>query len=369
MCTDIIILAGGSGERLWPVSDSEKPKQFMTFIDGDSFLQSALRRAALLDIEGQICIVTRKEWIPLVIADVNNLVERMDIPEFRSKILVMGEPYGKNTAPAITWTAKYLLTQKRTEPVNILLMASDHIIKPLDAFIADVKTASWFSAQKNLVSFSIKPVTANIGYGYIKLGTSLSCPLEYSSPAYTIETFKEKPDYKTACSYLKNGNYYWNSGIYAFRADFYLEELSEHCPEMTQAFASLGSVFRFETQNDIQIMIFHEGLDEAYKKSPSLSIDYAMSEKCTRAVSIRSSFLWDDAGTWDSLADYYDQTVGTKFAVDSENCFVYSDLPIALCGVDDLIVIIKNGKVLISKKGKTNLVKDAISLMKKKANN
>ena len=136
----MLILAGGSGERLWPVSDAAKPKQFMKLADGETFLQSAISRAVALDIEGDIIIVTRRDWTELVIADVVSLAKETGNSGLLSKVLVMSEPCGKNTAPAIVWTAKYLLGLKRARPVNILLMASDHIIKSIDSFVSDVET-------------------------------------------------------------------------------------------------------------------------------------------------------------------------------------------------------------------------------------
>jgi Mannose-1-phosphate guanylyltransferase len=366
MCTDVLILAGGSGERLWPVSDAAKPKQFMKLADGESFLQSAISRAVALDIEGDICIVTRREWTELVIEDVVSLASATGNPALLSKVLIMSEPCGKNTAPAIVWTAKYLLSLKRERPVNILLMASDHIIKPIDSFVADVETASWLSEQGNLVSFAIPPVTPSTGYGYIRAGKSVACPIDHASPSFKIDAFKEKPDAVTARVYVEDGHYYWNSGLYAFRADFYLDESRKHSPDVIEAFSSLGQDVTIELQEGIRVMTHHDGLDDAYRKTPSISIDYAISEKCQSSVTVRSSFLWDDVGTWDSLAKYFDDVPPSTAAVESKNCFVHSDIPVALCGVDDLVVIIKNGKALVARKGETNLVKDALAVMKKK---
>lgn len=366
MCTDVIILAGGSGERLWPVSDAKKPKQFMTLADGESFLQSAIHLAVSLDIEGDICIVTRKDWTDLVVADVRALSERLRIPSLLSKVLVMSEPCGKNTAPAIAWTAKYLLSLKRSEPVNILLMASDHIIKPVDSFIADVRTAAWFAQENKLVTFAIPPLQPETGYGYIKAGKAAPCLLSDATHSFYIDTFKEKPDAATARDYLDDGHYYWNSGIYAFRADFYMSELKKYSPEISTAFEFLGTSVEIEKADGVRVMKHYEGLDKAYSASPSISIDYAISEKCTATVAVRATFLWDDVGTWDSLAKYFDDLPANAVALNTTNCFVCSDIPVALCGVEDLVVVIRNGKALVSKKGETNLVKDALSLMKRK---
>lgn len=366
MCTDVLILAGGSGERLWPVSDARKPKQFMALPDGDSFLQAALARAAALGIQGDICIVTRKDWTDLVIDDVCALAAKLGNPEIIAKTLVMSEPSGKNTAPAIAWTAQYLLSLGRKESVNILMMASDHIIKPLDSFIADAQSASWHAARGNLVSFAIPPTYAATGYGYIKAGETIRCDIEGASPAFRVESFKEKPDAPTARAYLEDGHYYWNSGIYAFCADFYLSALERLCPEVWSAFSGAGKDYSIETRRGVRVMTSYSGLDEAYARTPAISIDYAISERCAESVTVRADFLWDDVGTWDSLAKYSEALPPQTVSVDSKNCFVNSDIPVALCGVDDLVIVIRNGKALVSRKGETNLVKDALALMKEK---
>jgi mannose-1-phosphate guanylyltransferase/mannose-6-phosphate isomerase len=366
MFTDVLILAGGSGERLWPVSDGKKPKQFMNLPDGLTFLQDALLRAYALKVSGNICVVTRKDWVRLVVADAISLAEKLGKPELLEKILVMGEPCGRNTAPAIAWTAKYLLSLGRRESANVLMMASDHVIKPLDAFIDDALTASWHSDRGNLVSFAIPPTYPATGYGYIKSGESVHCPIERASPAFKIDTFKEKPDQSTAREYLDDGHYFWNSGIYAFRADFYLFELERLCPEVHSAFADAGKDFTERKESGVRILESWSGLDDAYAASPSISIDYAISERCARAVTVRASFQWDDVGTWDSLSKYYDALPPEAVAIESRNCFIHSDIPVALCGVDDLVVVIRNGKALVSRKGETNLVKDALAEMKKR---
>jgi mannose-1-phosphate guanylyltransferase len=372
MFTDVLILAGGSGERLWPVSDAAKPKQFMSIGSGESFLQSAIRKAWALNIEGDICVVTRKEWTSLVIDDVRSLASSMRETGLPGKVLVMSEPCGKNTAPAIVWTAHYLSSLKRETPVNILLMASDHVITPEDSFVNDARTAAWHAERGFLVSFSIPPATPATGYGYIRAGNPVPCPLEGASPSFVTDSFREKPDAATAKAWVDDGHYYWNSGIYGFLADFYLEESRKHSPAVSEAFARLGTNYSIEEERGIRVMRSYEGLEEAYRLTPSISIDYAISEKCERSVTVRATFLWDDVGSWDSLSKYFDAVpgptacVGRTAYVESKNCFVLSDIPVALCGVDDLIVVIHEGKALVSRRGETNLVKNALSLLKEK---
>lgn len=366
MFTDVLILAGGSGERLWPVSTAQKPKQFMAVEGGESFLQSALRRARALDVEGLIVVATRSDWVDAVVEDARALSERLGDPALLSRILVMGEPAGRNTAPAIAWVSRYLLSLDRKTPVNVLLMASDHVIKPEDSFIRDARTASWYSSERYLVSFSIPPAYPATGYGYVKAGSPVHSPLEDETAAYRVESFREKPDSDRAKKYLEDGHYFWNSGLYAFRADFYLEELSRHAPEIVHAFEGTGESVELEERGGVKVMASFSGLDEAYANCPSISIDYAVSEKCERSVTVQSTFLWDDVGTWDSLAKYGESLSENAFPVESRGCYVQSDIPVALCGVDDLIVVIRNGKALVARKGETNLVKDALQAMKRK---
>ncbi len=370
MCTDVLILAGGSGERLWPVSTPARPKQFMALGDGESFLGSAIRRAWALGVSGEICVVTRRDWIDLVVADVIALAASLNDPAVLDHVLVMSEPCGKNTAPAIYWTAKYLLSLKRRESVNMLMMASDHIIKPVDSFVRDAETASCHAKDQNLVSFAIPPVSPATGYGYIQSDGAMAAPFLDATPAFKVQSFREKPDAATARSYIEDGHYYWNSGLYAFRADFYVElskELSKlYSPEIVESFKNVRYDAQITKKNGVRVLEEPHGLEAAYERTPSISIDYAISEKCERSVAVRASFLWDDVGTWDSLAKYFDELPASAVAVESKNCFVHSEIPVALCGVDDLVVVIRNGKALISRKGETNLVKDALTQLKQK---
>lgn len=362
----MIILAGGSGERLWPVSDDRKPKQFMALSDGISFLQAAIQRAAALSISDTICIITRRSWIDLAVEEVVSLSEKMGLPDLPGKVLVMGEPFGKNTAPAIAWYCRYLEIEGRADSANILLMASDHIIESQEQFTRDAMTASLYSSQNNLVSFSIVPTHPATGYGYIKAGERLVNPDGTPSSAYVVESFREKPDAHTASSYLAQGSYYWNSGIYAFRSDFYMEQIGEHCPALLDAFRKVPGTSTIEAVQGVRVMRSWDGLETAYTASPSISIDYAMSEKCDRSVTVAAGFSWDDVGTWDSMAGYYPDLPENTVSVSASNCFVRSDIPVALCDVHDIIVVIHEGKALVSRRGSSNLVKDALAAMKEK---
>ncbi|MDR1747683.1 MAG: mannose-1-phosphate guanylyltransferase [Spirochaetaceae bacterium] len=368
MFTDILILAGGSGDRLWPASDTNKPKQFLAFPNtvpwgGDTFLQATIRRAIAMNISGKICIVTRKNWIEQVIQDIKKLAEESGQKGITEKILVMGEPCGKNTAPAIAWVSEYLLKLDRQEPVYMLVLPSDHIIQDTDKFIADMETASFYAEQNNIVTFAVKPSGPETGYGYLKLGSRLTSDNSEHGSVFKVEQFCEKPDRKTAEIFISKGNYYWNSGIYGFRADFFLGELEKYAPEVFHAFRNCCNETDIETCSGIQAMKNAPELDTAYAETPSISIDYAVSEKSERVTAVKISFSWDDAGTWDAISKYDMQDSAQITQVDGSDNFVFSDIPVALCGVDDLIVVIKNGRCLVCKKGDSNKVKDIVSII------
>lgn len=365
MCSDVVILAGGAGERLWPVSTDTRPKQFLRIAGGTSFLQSAILRAWNLSVSGVIYIITRDSWIDLVVQDILDLAERENLPLLPQKTVVIGEPFGKNTAPALALISRILETDTKDTHANLLVMASDHVINDTDAFTADVETASWFGEQGNLVSFALPPRYPSTGYGYIQAGESLSCPCKNAATAFVTDSFREKPDEETAKQYLETGTYFWNSGLYLFRCDMYLAELEKHAPEIAAAFAETITL-SYTKADGISIMRNNPDVTTAYKKTPSVSIDYAVSEKCDRSVSVAARFDWDDVGSWDSLIHYLPQTEATCVQVDSDTAYVNSDIPVALCGMDDCIVVIRDGKALVARKGQSNLVKNALAAWKNK---
>jgi mannose-1-phosphate guanylyltransferase/mannose-6-phosphate isomerase len=356
--TDVLILAGGVGERLWPASTADKPKQFIRLFGGMSFFQETLRRAFLLDVSGKIVIVTRKSWIHLVIEDIQALTGtdtggKKISPD---KLVVIGEPCGKNTAPAMALVSRYLLDTRKNNAgfdiPNVLVFPSDHIITGMQDFLSDVETASGFSAHNNIVVFGIPPHNPETGFGYMEAGESAG-----NKQVYKIASFKEKPDADTAAEYVSSGTYYWNSGIYGFRADFYLRELSEYAPDVFHAFDINTNDIPVDKNEHAQILCDSDVVDTAYKNTPSISIDYAVSEKSSKVVMVKAAFGWDDAGTWDSVSKYKEAASGLFGETGCENNFVCSDLPVALCGVENLCVVIKNGRALVMKKGYGNEIK------------
>jgi mannose-1-phosphate guanylyltransferase/mannose-6-phosphate isomerase len=355
--SDVLILAGGIGERLWPASTVQWPKQFMRPFGGKSFLQETILRATMLDVSGRIIIVTQDKWVDEVVRETRDLLEDAATKGKRippEKIVVIGEPCGKNTAPAAALVCRYLLDSRRNDPyaeTNVLALPSDHIITGMESFIRDVNTAAACSRQNNIVVFGVPSRSPETGFGYMEAEKDHSV-----DKIVGIAHFKEKPNEETAKEYVRLGNYYWNAGLYGFRAAVFLEELKAYAPEVFRSLDIDMSELIWDDSDGIAV-VRGAAFEAAYRDTPAVSIDYAVSEKSARVVMIKAAFDWDDAGTWDSLAKYEEAAAGLAAEVASARNFVYSDIPVALCGVKDLCVIIQNGRALVMKKGFGNEVK------------
>ena len=370
MFTDVIILAGGFGERLWPASSAKFPKQFMSLEGGDSFLQAAIHRAEALNISGCILVITRKEIADTVINQCSSLEANV-----LDKLFVLNEPKPIHTAGAAALGCHFLKKLFPDKEHTILVMTSDHVITPVEAFVSDTEKAYKVAKENNFVCYAIPPEYPCTGFGYIKAGkplesilsdvdAGLSAGKNTPPDLFIIDNFKEKPDEKTAKQYVEQG-YFWNSGMFGFSADFFLSELERHEPVVYGAFSQLKDTPDPElvVRNGVRCMETWKGLYEVYKKSPKVSIDNGIAEKTDKACAVKASFAWKDIGTWDTFSSLFTDNPETTANLDSENCFVYSDIPVALCGVSDLIVVVKNNRVLVMKKGCSQLAKTAAQII------
>jgi len=368
MFTDVVILAGGFGERLWPASTSAVPKQFLSLEGGVTFLQSAILRALNLDVTGSIVIVTRKDLLEGCIeqaSSLTSLVSHSQMDKILNRLYIIAEPDPKGTAAPVV-LASHFLNRLSDGEHSVLILTSDHIIGPNENFYEDAQKA-WLACLENqLVCFGIPPTEPATGYGYIKKGNIFKTSKEPLKDTYTISQFKEKPDLNTAKMYLESGDYWWNSGMFAFKTDFVLNEIEKHEPSLYGAFTNLASspMFSIGQKDGIHYLQSWPALDHSYALTPSLSIDIALAEKTKFASVVKASFSWDDVGSWDSFESLFSSHHGSAVEIQSSNNFVYSDIPVALCGVQDLIVVVKNNKVLVLKKGKSELVKEIVKLSK-----
>ena len=370
-------MAGGSGTRLWPASNSAQPKQFLPAAYGspakgaaETFFSLSLQRAfqVVNKDSGRVMVIAGRAHLPHVIAACSPLsaVEK-------KRLVLIPEPQAKNTAPAIACAVAYArVTGGRNN--NMLVLTSDHIIKPPEAFIKDADTAVRFAAQGRLVLFGIPPSRPETGYGYIKTARKLD------EGVYTVAEFREKPDSPTAKKLAASPRYFWNSGMFAFNGEFLTEEFRRLAAGVTGPFERLrcpGEKSYIKTKG-LRILTGWSGLDKAYRITQGISFDYAIAAHCTRTVMIRAAFDWIDVGSWDEYARLLcGGSVGsgvtgteTYAAGDCDGCFVDSDIPVALAGVKDLVVVIRSGRdgmpqaALIAKKGETQRVRDIVERIK-----
>jgi len=367
MFTDIVILAGGYGERLWPASKADFPKQFMALDGGISFLQHAIIRSLALKPSGKIIIATRDGIQKQIAIQCNELIDTLDAEsakKIKEDTLIVAEPFAKHTTAPLILSS--LLVKKFNPDVkhSFLVLTSDHIIEPVETFVKDAEKA-YNSAQKNhFVTFGIEPTEPSTGYGYILTGEEE----DGNSSVYKIQEFKEKPDLETAKKYIASGNCKWNSGMFAFDCEFFENELKACTPEISNAFDDVknGNTPVISDLEGIAYIAPWKEMTDSYTKTPAIAIDKSVAEKTKNAYAVISTFNWDDVGSWDSFENHCKEKDKNAILVESKNCFVYSDIPVAICGIDDITVVIKNGKALVMKKGQSGLVREVAKEIAKK---
>jgi mannose-1-phosphate guanylyltransferase/mannose-6-phosphate isomerase len=364
MFDDCIIMAGGSGMRLWPASNFSKPKQFLPVADGYTFFDAALERAlaVIKKPDGRVIIIAGKSHVSHIILAVQKLDD-----EDLQRLVFIPEPEAKNTAAAIACGIVYA---ERTSGANrsILVLTSDHIITPLEAFKADAEATC--GQQEALVLFGIPPRSPETGYGYIETAEALSP----QSRIFKVASFREKPDKQKAEQFFAQGSFYWNSGIFAFSSRFMMAEFKRFLPQLADVFAALMTPEKnsYIIKEGLTVLENWPGLKEAYSQAENISFDYAVAEKCTRTIVVVASFDWIDVGSWDEYARLLGDTDCEVYRSGVNSCFVDSDIPVALCGVEDLIVVVRSGKdgaipsVLVAKKGETQRVREIVEQIRSK---
>ena len=342
-----VILAGGTGSRLWPMSRELYPKQLLNLTDDCSLLQSTLKRVNDLPDALPPVVVVGEDHRFLALNQVNEL----DLAEQIELIL---EPVGRNTAPAICAAA--LLCQSRAqEDVILLVLPADHLIRREAAFHQAVTQASELAGQGKLVTFGITPHAPETGYGYIEKGEG-----------NRVKSFVEKPDLATAEKYLEAGNFFWNSGMFAFSSATLLSEIATFDPEMLRAMTAAVENGRSDRQ-------FFRLEKESMMTSPDDSIDYAVMEKSKQVVVIPADLGWSDIGSWQALWDVSDKDekgnslLGDVLVEDVENCLIHSEHGlVAAVGLKDTLVVETADAVLVAPLSRSQDVKKIVSNLKSK---
>ncbi len=337
-----VIMAGGSGTRLWPKSRSDQPKQFFSIADKNSMLQSTINR--LEEIEVQSISILCNERHRFLVAE-----QLREINKIGSIIL---EPIAKNTAPAIALAA---LMEK--DDSLLLVLASDHIIKDLEIFQQTIRSSIPLAESGKLVTFGIEPREANTGYGYIKRGLKKGC-------GFFVDKFVEKPSIELAKSYIESGNYYWNSGMFLFKASRYLEELEKFQPEIFSICKS--SILKKREDSD-----FIRINPDIFEKCPNKSIDYAVMENTSDAVVVPMNTKWSDVGSWSSLWEIGEKDNngnvkrGDVIIYDTCNSYIDSDNQlVTVIGLANIVLVVTKDAVLLADKDKVNDVQLIVDRLK-----
>jgi len=338
-----VILAGGSGTRLWPLSRQLYPKQFLPLLGEKTMLQQTIERLQGLDCQAPI-VVCNEEHRFLA-------AEQLRQTGVDDAAIIL-EPVPKNTAPAIALAAHEAL--RRDEEAMLLVLPADHLIEDTASFHAAVKKALLAAEEGNLVTFGIVPHRPETGYGYIRRGR------EQGKEVFNVLAFVEKPDEATAKEYLKTGEYYWNSGMFLFGAKDYLEELNEHAPDMADSCEKAFS----KVKKDLDFLRIDE---KAFAACPKDSIDYAVMEKTKKAMVVPLDAGWNDIGSWASLHDVCPKdenrncVTGNALTEDTENCLVRSESRlVAAFGVRDLIIVETKDAVMVVHKDRAQDIKNIV---------
>ncbi|WP_059018947.1 mannose-1-phosphate guanylyltransferase/mannose-6-phosphate isomerase [Vibrio coralliirubri] len=367
-----VILAGGSGSRLWPLSRELYPKQFLNIAGEQSMLQQTLQRLQGLEEH----LMDSKCDAPFIICNEEHrfiAAEQARASNIQHSGILL-EPVGRNTAPAIALAALKALSkpalneQGASDPI-LLVLAADHHIAKTSEFQQAISRGVDFTKQGKLVTFGITPDAPETGYGYIKQGEPLSSSIKTDTNgtkqpinhAYAIECFVEKPDTATAEEYIRSEQYLWNSGMFMFKASRYVEELAEHHPEILAA-----CKLALATQNTDLDFIRIDA--EAFKSSPSDSIDYAVMEKTSHAAVIPMDVGWNDIGSWSAIWDVSEKDEhnnvieGDVLTVDSQHNYIHAENKlVATVGVDNLIIVETKDAILVANKDKVQGVKSIVS--------
>ncbi len=339
-----VLLAGGTGSRLWPISRELYPKQLVNFVGADSLIQSTIKRL-LPELDAKnVRIVCGEEHF----FEVTRHLDEIDV---KSKGKVIAEPCGRNTAPAILLAILNIL--RTSKDAILLIFPSDHVISEIDCFRESLKKAISLAKKNHIVTFGIKPTVPETGYGYIEGSVAVN------KKALKIKRFVEKPDEKTARRYLKAGNFFWNSGMFAFKASVMIKEFRSLEPDLLKKMQKMVSA-----KSGVSL--------EKYSELPDISIDYAIMEKTKKGVVLPSEFGWSDIGTWKSLYDFLpkgdDKNVveGDVILRETKSCFIRGDNRLIVANdLEDIVIVETPDTVFVSNMNSSKNVKSIVKELKK----
>lgn len=336
----VIILAGGGGSRLFPLSRKSYPKQFLKLEDDMSLLMHTVKRFLSMVAAEDIIVVTNKRYL----YHVQN--ELLECQAEQAHILL--EPQARNTAPAIGLAVAFCQSVLECSKEEVLVVAAaDHVIRPQREFEKCIRRGEKLAGQGGLITFGIPAVTPETGYGYIEAGEEVGA-------AFSVLSFKEKPVLSVAEKYVKAGNYYWNSGMFAFSLEFMLKEMAVYQPEISK-----------------EIAAGFAHMQENFRELPDISIDYAIVERSCDVKMVPLTCYWNDIGSWDAMYDILPKdesgnaVQGDVLAMECQNSLIMGrDRLIAGIGLDDLLLVETDDVIVVAKKGESQKVKNVVEKLK-----
>lgn len=355
-----VIMSGGAGTRLWPVSREGHPKPFMKLADGETLIEKTYRRAAKLpgviqaDGKSKLITVTNRDYY---------FMSRDELHKAGATGSFLLEPCGRNTAPAIAMAA-HRVQDKFGPDALMLVLSADHLIQDEVAFAEAVQTAVQLATSDTnfLVTFGIVPTAPETGFGYIKAGGELK-------GGYQVEAFVEKPDATTAQKYLNSGDYFWNSGMFCFRAGQFLNQLNMYAPDVGEACVKCWLELKTDATAGETMLEIPEVL---FQQVPDISVDYAVMERSNRVAVVPSDIGWSDIGSWNAIRDLVEpdsqnnRAYGDAIFVNSRNTFVQADdRLVAAVGLDNVMIIDTPDALLVANPEYSQDVKQVVTLLKK----
>lgn len=344
-----VILSGGAGTRLWPVSRRAHPKPFMRLVDGESLAEKTFRRALQVAGGGSVLTVTSRDYYFYT----RDLYDAMVGADHDHPFLL--EPAGRNTAPAIALAALYVTANSGPDS-SLLVLPADHLVRNEEKFLAAVNDARALAERGYLVTFGVHPTYPETGYGYIRKGNRIP-----DSGGFEVAAFVEKPDQATAEAYVDSGLYDWNSGMFCFGAGVFLAALQRHAPDVFAcAQACWNSMDRSRRPFEIP--------SEPFAGCPAVSVDYAVMEKSPHSAVVAGDFGWSDIGSWKAISELYESDAagnriqGRAILVESRDCFVQGDKRlVAAVGVHDLVIVDTGDAVLVANRERVQDVKEVVN--------
>ncbi|MBX3044518.1 MAG: mannose-1-phosphate guanylyltransferase [Candidatus Kapabacteria bacterium] len=349
-----VIMAGGFGERFWPLSRMKRPKQVLNLTSPEkNMMQEAIDRIRGLIAPEDIFVITSKLLLEPI---------RMSLPELPPQNII-AEPAKRNTAPCLALASaviKARYSEITADNILTAVLTADHKIEPKENFNEIINEVFGFVASNDvLATIGINPTRPETGYGYIEVGKDLSGRIR------KVKSFREKPDLESAQKFVKSGNFFWNSGMFFWKLSTFDSEMILNCPEIGNYISELTKLY--SNYNSEALNSFNSPAEELFSSLPSISIDYALMEKSANVVCIKSDFNWDDVGAWDSLERVREKDensnilTGNNLLIDSNNCIIINDnstiQKVTGIGIENLIIINTGDSIMICPKDRAQDVK------------